>query len=471
MFMSDTPQMGITQEQDAFQSVQTYNANTQAEILNTEILHSYFNHAQIWSDIKSGRAKIATDEKCSGPAMIIGSGPSLEDALPIISEWKGAIFCSSSQAATICHYGHDPEYIVMLDPRTRAEELFDIDHWEGRKSAMVTHPGMAPQTLAYWPNRKIYFRVMEPNTSFYTEVLPVGYHFINCILFLFSCSLSAQIGLARLMGYDPLILVGCDFAAGRFRKWSYDRTVKPHIEDGEMKSEKGKWVQEAREDPWAPTGVRERLVIANNGVLTERVQLFYKRSLACVLRLDKPNLIHCSPPGRSIVHELPYVPVREVVACQGRNLEHYYLSKNELIDRMEIYLGSQNTWVIPIREGIRYFESPDPKASLKPYIAQFKSQGVEMDEKAIVDRVDWLLSRIAEIYPRRVLDDKGREGRDSLTGRIQTTIDQPGNIGNADAGAVSDRTAGEVRQSGDNGNGGEGAGEPRVEASGEENGD
>ena len=84
--MSDTER--IDRENEFFQSVSQYNDNTMAEILNMEILHAFFNHKQMWEDMKSGRAKAATEEHGSGPAIMVGSGPSLEEALPLLKDWK-----------------------------------------------------------------------------------------------------------------------------------------------------------------------------------------------------------------------------------------------------------------------------------------------------------------------------------------------------------------------------------------------
>jgi hypothetical protein len=72
------------------------------------------------------------------PALIIGSGPSLDTALPLLKDWKGATFCSTSHASSLIYYGHEPSHMIAYDINTRPFEQEWVDTWEGRKTVMVT---------------------------------------------------------------------------------------------------------------------------------------------------------------------------------------------------------------------------------------------------------------------------------------------------------------------------------------------
>ena len=66
-----------------------------------------------------------------GPAIILGSGPSLDDTVPYLKDWKGAILCSTSQLAVCEANGIIPTYVVLIDADPTmvylAEEYGDSD--------------------------------------------------------------------------------------------------------------------------------------------------------------------------------------------------------------------------------------------------------------------------------------------------------------------------------------------------------
>lgn len=402
-------------ESDLQQSVKDYNESTRAVIEPIEIKHAVFNHKRIWDDMfetHKGFNLGSIDFGKPGPALIIGSGQSLDQAMPLLKDWKGAIFTSSSQATSLCYMGRDPDYIVALDPRTAVSEFSYIDTWDNRDTVLIAHPCVSPVVLDFWPGKIFYYRIMEPSSDFYTKVLTEQYDFITLYLYLFSCAISAQLGIAKAMGYDPLFLVGCDFGAPDdiYRYTSYRwKTVSM---DGMIPIEGGGWRRGTVEMNDVPkdfqlikrnleieksypgTLADEKVVIANNGVKTDAICVYYKRSIFCVARLDMNNIINTSTKG--IITEFPAVEIEEVVERQGRGFQDRYFNVQQKRDNYEKYLESQHTYVVEFKNhNLRFIESKDPLKEIPGFLAgmaqYYKGVGKDpaemLDMKKIMNRI------------------------------------------------------------------------------------
>ena len=420
---------GKMTESNLKQSVKDYNESTKKVILPIEIKHSYYNHKRIWKDINETHkgfdlGSIKFPEK-NGPAMIIGSGQSLDKAGPLLKDWKGAIFCSTSQASTLCYYGRDPDYICALDPRLAVSELSYIDTWDNRNSVLIAHPCISPVVLDFWPNKIYYYRIMEPASPFYTETLAQSYDFISLYLFLFSCAIAAQLGLAKTMGYDPLYLVGCDFGAPndiyrytsyRWKTVSMDGMYKAKDEQGQEWWKRGTFtadkvpqdfqmirrnleIEEMKPSPLA----KEREVICNNGVKSDAIQVYYKRSVMCVARLDMSNIINTSTEG--IITEFPEAEIEEVVEKQGMGFSDRYLTEAQKRNVYEEYLASQDTYVVQFKNGsLRFIETKNPLVEMPVFLKgmenHYKTNNQDpaqfIDTKKIMNRIKRLKNKVEE---------------------------------------------------------------------------
>lgn len=409
------------------QHASKYNQGVEQNLLPAEYRNSFFNHLPVYLEtmkvpesivgwelnelkkddtgtisrhrMKLIKARNGTDVfaeenvlKEPQPALIIASGKSLDDAMPLIKDWKGATFCSTSHASTLIHFGHEPSHMIAYDINTRPQEQDWVDTWEGRKTVMVTHPGMYPGTLESWPLRKMYFKSMDTSNFFFTSVLPVAYgDVIPSHMFLFSCSVSAQMSIAHALGYSPLFFVGCDFAYGRFTRWRYDH-------------EKGEWIS----DPEVQRFLGN-LLTSENGIKTDALQSFYKRSVICVWRIDKSKCLNVS--NRSIITEMPHVDIKDVIANQGRGFEKYTLSEKDTEDVAEKYLAHFNQFVLQFtpdengRVSYRVLEShagDNWREDLVRYLAQIKQDmkaqrmKLDIDINANMQRFISLKEMIAE---------------------------------------------------------------------------
>jgi hypothetical protein len=425
-----TPHIQKT-EKNLQQSVADYNKGTKEVMMPIEIKHSYFNHKRIWEDIHKDRDNYVLKRKgfdlgsiqpvVDTPALLIGSGQSMDDAGPLLHKWKGAIFSSTSQASTLLHYDRPPDFIVALDPRTGLGEISAVERkWTTTNTVLLAHPCISPVVLNYWKNPIFYYRIMEPQTWFYTDAMAGSYDFLHSHLYLFSCSLSAQMGLAKMMGYNPLFFVGCDFGApnnkARFTAYTWPvesvqgfyrlpdgtykwETYKPSDmdipEEFHLTKTKRRFTKVIGGPP-----VKERMVMSNNGVLTDPISVYYKRSVICVARLDMGDLINTSTKG--ILTEFPQAEIEEVIETQGRGFETRYFTETQKYNIYEKYLASQNTYVIRFETGaIRFAETKnDPLRDMPAFCISMRNgleqAGKNPDEILVIDNAMAPIKRIVE---------------------------------------------------------------------------
>jgi len=385
----------ITEEKDVKQWCQQYNTGTAGIVMPLDIQHSYANWEYIATEFKEGRAKDmqVLADKCKGPAMLLGSGPSLDDVMPIIKDFKGTICCSTSQATTLVYYGRDPDLVVQLDAQTRLDELI-APKWS-QNTILCLNPGCHPEIVRAWKGPKLYYRPIDPSREFYSMVLPMAYPFITTQLLLFSCSPAAQLGILRNLGYNPIFLVGLDmgypYNRQRFVWWRW-REFGPEMHKGKYKSGGWRWVP----DPTSPRP--NDMIRAKNGIFTDKTNLFFKRSIFAVTLLEThrpeaPQVLYAS---KGIFTEFPIVDAKKVVAQQGQGFESLYRTAAETRSICEHYLATQNMFVVEFdagngQKGVRFIECEDWKTTVPGYIAATQQQGVQ------VEGVDQAMARISKI--------------------------------------------------------------------------
>lgn len=408
------------------QHAASYNKGVEQNLLPAEYRNSFFNHLPVYmeslkapDDVK-GWELVEVKEDAKGhtvrnvmkrikarngsdalshrlekpePALIVGSGPSFNDCAPLLKDWKGASFCSTSQGSTMVYHGHEPSHMVAYDINTHPTELDWCDTWAGRRTVLLTHPGMHPATIDHWKGERQYFRSMDTSNFFFTNVLPVAYgDVIPSQMFLFSCSVAAQMSLAHAMGYSPLFFVGCDFMAKRFDKWFYNH-------------EKKEWEC----SPGVHDVFSHKAIKSANGQYTDPLQVFYKRSTICVWRIDHSDCFQCSP--NSVITEMPKVDFAEVIEKQGRGFEDRSLTTEQLDDVSEKYLAHFNQFILrfdPDENGkpsYRVLEShqrgnweADVRMYLENSVAAIKANGIpaRINVEANMERFRQLKRWVAE---------------------------------------------------------------------------
>jgi len=299
------------------------------------------------------------------PAMLVGSGPSLDEAGPYLKDWKGQIFCSTSQARTLLYYGHAPEFIVAYDVRTQWDELAGIDWKKYPTSGLCVHPGMSIDVISKWVetgNPLYFYRQTLQDDQFRQEILPLAFPFIRSQVMMGGCTLTTQLSMMTQMGYSAGFLVGVDFGGSRFTEYKLKGT-----KSGE------EWVGNP-----APVPDPERAVQSITGVQSDAMQIFYKRQLFVIQRMDRSVLISCSTPGKGTINELPWAPIRKVIEQQGEGFEVLYPSRVVIERICDVYLAQAGKYCVEVQGTPIWLEQVDPMDAIPKLLANVASQGARI---------------------------------------------------------------------------------------------
>lgn len=204
---------------------------------NTKILsgwtHIWFqNAAKLWAGKILGKKhdikKLAG--KHSGiPALITGSGPSLEESLSTLKgNFPGITITTNSALSACLKSGLKPDYVHIFDG------LYKKDRMEGIPIDGIPLIGcttLDPDLVKWWKKRAPVhaFHMFDPQSEYFKEF---QWYFWDYDAFYTSGSVAPNaIRIAAYLGCDPIILVGLDlgFTGGKYRVGQYKMV------DGEWK--------------------------------------------------------------------------------------------------------------------------------------------------------------------------------------------------------------------------------------------
>jgi DNA-directed RNA polymerase subunit RPC12/RpoP len=374
--MSDT-----VNEKDLRTNSNKYNKNTDNNQLIHEEISAIENYAIIREAFENGRAKdICLEPKKTGPAFILGSGASLDLALPKLKNWKGGIVCTTSHALSLMYYGIEPDYIIALDPFCCWDEIAGVD-WSKTKTKLVTTPTVWPTLIKNWPNEIIlYLQNNGKRDSFYATTLKRMYsirkpsegstsirdgifnHMARTEIILFACSPAMQLFIANILGYSPIFTAGCDFAYTFDKNRFSDYTIKDGVwtKNDHPLEETLKDIEEYNKR----TDIEQKrlLIKTVNGLLSEEVHVYYKKNFYSAWRLSETDLFSTDY-GACI--ELPHADIDEVIL---NNKWPEPISKQEIARISEEYLASISCFVIESNGGKNFVEVNNIEPDLLNYI-------------------------------------------------------------------------------------------------------
>ena len=369
-----------------------YNVATRRKQLIHEEHNSAYNHHTLVERLKAGTARdIGAEEKQSGPCFVIGSGPSLDDALPYMKDWKNGIICTTSHALTLMYYGIEPSHILLLDPFCSWDEIAGVD-WSQTRTKLVAHPGVWPDIIANWPNEILLYRQnVGRNDSFYATTQKRMYThrvgdrdepeftlLIRTDIMQFACSPPAQMFCAAKLGYGPIFLSGVDFGfhSGKERFTGY--TVKREGSTFDVAGNAPAVVipteWEEHEYPFDESTVdKDTMIQTNNGLWTAPIHLYYKKNLLSAWRLSLQN-VYSTDHGIITPDEMPYADIEKVVKKQGRGFKPW--TKSKIISTTERYLAGVGAFILVSENGINFVESANPEVELVAFMNGINRQYV-----------------------------------------------------------------------------------------------
>ncbi len=330
------------------------------------------------------------------PAVILGSGPSFDKALPYLRGFPGPIFGSPSQAMVMDALKRPLDYMIALDTTTRVlDQIHDNIQFHG--TVLLTHPSMCPELFTQkWkqPWNMHLFRMHEPDNSFLETMYNALFPYVTARVVNSGCVANNMILIANAMGFSPIYLVGVDFGyptphqlyrpeellelchpqplpdmpphvleqfARELRDWNklkaeFDKDpdsiykikgyFKPDLDRGILRFKDyvsiGVNVWEPKENDFTDVVKDPTLIISDDHIFTTPVNIFYKHTILSNWALMCNQLVNCSH-GMLKSSGIPFMEFDQVVQKAGRGIaskpgDPFWLAPEEITQRACSYL-------------------------------------------------------------------------------------------------------------------------------------
>jgi len=197
------------------------------------------NYAKLKELMQLRSYDIPEPGSAKGPVIVLGSGPSLDEAIPFLKETDIPLWVTPSQLWTMLHHKIQPDCMMVHDPwpATAKEYLPRNGDWNtATKKALgairvATHPGVHPDVFKWRWITSAWMYLLQtdpfnPNSqsaidniclALYTGNNPEIKHPLNHVIMMSpSTSLQAAI-LASYLGYSPIYMIGYDLCQWRNR--------------------------------------------------------------------------------------------------------------------------------------------------------------------------------------------------------------------------------------------------------------
>ena len=395
----------IIDEKEVVYNNNKYNVQTADTVGKLDIIYSYFNHRQLWMEqhkqfwrlrnmskeifrllrwgIQSRFGHRSTEDlsalrgKYSGPAIICGSGPSLNAALPRLKDWKGAVFCATSQAPTLVRYGRHPDFIEAIDPRIEDWEM--KAPWNYKKTKFIGCPTLRPAMFDRWAGKKYLYRVYEPNVKFYGDILPMAYIDIHTYSYPFGAVIPLLMAHAHYLGFSPLYLVGADFGyseeATRFTRYDYLGWGRWKANIPTTLAQEYADVDKNFIDP----SQSRQFIKTDNGVMSELLHVHYRNQALRVICFDLSE-VFCVPGGIITPEQVPYISLDELMETQGLLPAERHRTEAKILRDTTKALMKLGYYVIEHADGARSMATmANWRKELKVVCDLFNKQGGNVD--------------------------------------------------------------------------------------------
>jgi|SRR5208282_59409 len=240
------------------------------------------NWQRIYDEFQKADMSISALPSCAGlPALIIGSGPSLDDCLPFIKDFRGIIMASPSQLDVLEKWGIKPTYVVAVDSTDNVvDEQLGYDRDYGGL-LLLTHPGISPRVLDAWKGRKRYFRLIHGDP--FDEA---RFPWIDSAFPVMGSVNNMEVLIANYFGCSPILLTGVDYRYG---------------EDGRERCQGWR-----RRGPYIFNEIPPRFMQTEPGRISSTPEmLFYATHLLGIWKSYRMNLVRVTDKGA--LTELPWI--------------------------------------------------------------------------------------------------------------------------------------------------------------------
>jgi hypothetical protein len=341
-----------------------------------KVTHLVKNYQRIEDDMQGDPLPIMARLEAAftgEPAIVLGSGPSLDKSLPLLKDWKGRIFCGPTQLHYCLKLGITPDIVLAYDPNPNLDIHMapQFNDYSGLK--LITNPFIDPELIKWWNGERYYYIPSVPmQKSQVTDLdmtveewitgnqidasLPLRNYFQDSYTYLHrewmkmlyfdnpkmrggikppmyasGCTPNQNAIIAHWMGCEPIFLVGVDYAYLN----GCGSSLRHTWSDGEWKESRSPM---------------PKVVTVSDGKLpTNHEMLSYKVSLLHLLiqKTPYPNIktIQCFLCAEDneygiLSDVLDTLSTHEVVEREGRGYEDLYNTVEEWTEIANGYMST-----------------------------------------------------------------------------------------------------------------------------------
>jgi hypothetical protein len=205
------------------------------EMENYEHIKRFSKQQEGGCDLDRLESRGIDENKHRKPAIVLGSGVSLERALPHLRDWKGALFAGVTHAYAVVAHSRKIDYLCIVDGSKMMPYYTKWDYWDS-ETELITHVHIHPWVLSQWKHRAYLYRQVFNGEEHFEKHLPMMYPLHIGIQFR-GCVSNTMVQIANFMQYRPIYLVGVDFAWRDPNKTRVDKWQPPTPDDPTIKRE------------------------------------------------------------------------------------------------------------------------------------------------------------------------------------------------------------------------------------------
>ena len=296
--------------------------------LGTWLINAVENYEVIKKRMKEGTLESLgelTNVHKDRPAVVIGSGPTLEMCLPYLKDFiaktNAVVYCGMSNIGILIENTIIPDYMCVYDCRDYPDDArFGI---AGLKEVLaeiplITMPEISRKMIEFWPGKIYMFmrgtaaRDHHIYTHYLMEFLPLIYvrnpfieKKLKLGLFNIGCVANIEAVASAQLGADPIYLVGVNYGYPD-QKLHANPSVK--TAEGWGKSD----YQQKREDL---EEVLSRKVYSDGGTLTDYTNVMYKLALLTIWANSPQEFIEVSINDKwGILEMLPRMDIKDFLS-------------------------------------------------------------------------------------------------------------------------------------------------------------
>ena len=208
---------------------------TRAGSQNNLIVNAVENYPRIKAMFEKTRPDVAAIQfPPNTPALIVGSGSSLDEHIEEIRQWRGVIFATPQTFPVLMSRGIVPQFVTAVD--TSVDDVTPLIGEGNSFTTLITHPSIHPTMFEAWKGPIVFSLV---NFDDECDVLfRAIYPYIQFNVGAQGCVSNMQLIMAKHFGVNPVVMVGMDMqnssdgrsSATRWKKvgnWRWEAIPNP----------------------------------------------------------------------------------------------------------------------------------------------------------------------------------------------------------------------------------------------------